>query len=65
MLSLELSTPLPTLPLELWNSRTLSPVLGEHIKCREVKAAIEDWMLECGCGRDSVIYALGGGKYSW
>ncbi|ODV91843.1 hypothetical protein CANCADRAFT_76748 [Tortispora caseinolytica NRRL Y-17796] len=34
---------------------------GETSKSRSTKAAIEDWMLENGCTRDTVILAVGGG----
>jgi pentafunctional AROM polypeptide len=34
---------------------------GEKSKSRATKAAIEDWMLENRCTRDSVLLALGGG----
>ncbi|CAO1630194.1 unnamed protein product [Parajaminaea phylloscopi] len=34
---------------------------GEMTKSREVKAAIEDYLLSRGCVRDTVIIALGGG----
>ncbi|KAK9353368.1 EPSP synthase-domain-containing protein [Lipomyces doorenjongii] len=34
---------------------------GEKSKSRATKAAIEDWMLENQCTRDSVLLALGGG----
>lgn len=34
---------------------------GEDSKCRTTKAAIEDWLLDQGCTRDTVLLALGGG----
>jgi pentafunctional AROM polypeptide len=34
---------------------------GEYSKSRATKAEIEDWMLEQGCTRDTVVIALGGG----
>lgn len=34
---------------------------GENSKCREVKAAIEDFMLLHRCNRDTCMIALGGG----
>ncbi len=34
---------------------------GEPHKNRDTKADIEDWMLAQGCGRDTVLIALGGG----
>lgn len=34
---------------------------GETSKSRKVKDQIEDWLLEQGCTRDTVILALGGG----
>lgn len=34
---------------------------GETSKSRQTKADIEDWLLEQGCTRDTVILALGGG----
>lgn len=34
---------------------------GESSKSRQTKAEIEDWMLEQGCTRDTVILAIGGG----
>jgi pentafunctional AROM polypeptide len=34
---------------------------GEGAKSREVKAELEDWLLEERCTRDTVILALGGG----
>merc|ERR1740121_3406349 len=34
---------------------------GEPSKSREVKSAIEDFMLEHRCTRDTVVVALGGG----
>ena len=34
---------------------------GEQSKSREIKQHIEDQMLELGCGRDTVIFAIGGG----
>lgn len=34
---------------------------GEESKSRKTKAEIEDWLLEQGCTRDTVILALGGG----
>lgn len=34
---------------------------GESSKCRETKAAIEDWMLLNRCTRDTILLALGGG----
>merc|ERR1740121_3354021 len=34
---------------------------GEPSKSREIKAAIEDFMLEKRCTRDTVVVALGGG----
>ena len=34
---------------------------GEEAKSREVKAELEDWLLEERCTRDTVILALGGG----
>ncbi|PRP75357.1 pentafunctional AROM polypeptide [Planoprotostelium fungivorum] len=34
---------------------------GEPTKCREVKAQIEDWMINNGCNRDTCVVALGGG----
>ncbi|WFD35885.1 hypothetical protein MCUN1_002753 [Malassezia cuniculi] len=44
-------------------SRLLSYVLqpGEESKCRETKAAMEDWMLEQRLTRDTVVLAVGGG----
>lgn len=36
--------------------------VGEHSKSREQKAAIEDWMLDNACNRDTVVIALGGGN---
>ncbi|TPX34464.1 hypothetical protein SmJEL517_g02883 [Synchytrium microbalum] len=44
-------------------ARILTYILppGEAAKTREVKAQIEDWMLEQRCTRDSCILALGGG----
>ena len=41
------------------NVVTLSP--GEHSKTRASKEKIEDAMLADGCGRDTVIIAVGGG----
>lgn len=38
---------------------TISP--GEQSKTREVKAKIEDQMFSLGCGRDTLMIALGGG----
>ncbi|PWN28555.1 Shikimate dehydrogenase [Jaminaea rosea] len=38
---------------------TLPP--GEMTKSRQVKEEIEDWMLEQGCVRDTVLIAFGGG----
>lgn len=38
---------------------TLPP--GETSKSRQVKEEIEDWMLEQGCVRDTVLIAFGGG----
>jgi pentafunctional AROM polypeptide len=34
---------------------------GETSKSRKTKAAVEDWLLQQGCTRDTVILALGGG----
>ncbi|EDK39573.2 hypothetical protein PGUG_03671 [Meyerozyma guilliermondii ATCC 6260] len=34
---------------------------GENNKSRETKAAVEDFLLESGCTRDTVILAVGGG----
>jgi pentafunctional AROM polypeptide len=34
---------------------------GEEAKSREVKAELEDWLLESKCTRDTVVLALGGG----
>lgn len=34
---------------------------GEQSKTRETKASIEDWMLQQGCARDTVLIAMGGG----
>lgn len=34
---------------------------GETSKSRSTKAAVEDWMLERKCTRDTVVIALGGG----
>ena len=34
---------------------------GEQAKSRQVKAEIEDWLLENRCTRDTVILAFGGG----
>lgn len=34
---------------------------GETSKSRGVKAEVEDWMLQQGCTRDTVLLALGGG----
>ncbi|WPG99967.1 pentafunctional arom polypeptide [Acrodontium crateriforme] len=34
---------------------------GETSKSRKTKAVIEDWLLQQGCTRDTVILALGGG----
>lgn len=34
---------------------------GENNKSRETKAAVEDFLLELGCTRDTVILAVGGG----
>lgn len=34
---------------------------GEESKSRQTKAAIEDWLLEQRCTRDTVLLALGGG----
>ena len=34
---------------------------GEENKTRETKAMIEDQLLSLGCGRDTVLIALGGG----
>mmetsp|Transcript_73116 Transcript_73116/g.191659 ORF Transcript_73116/g.191659 Transcript_73116/m.191659 type:complete len:389 (-) Transcript_73116:38-1204(-) len=34
---------------------------GESTKCREIKAKLEDFMLEHRCNRDTVVVALGGG----
>ncbi|KAJ3096788.1 3-dehydroquinate dehydratase (3-dehydroquinase) [Phlyctochytrium planicorne] len=44
-------------------SRVLTFVLppGESVKTREVKAQVEDWLLERKCTRDSCMVALGGG----
>jgi len=44
-------------------SRFLAHVIppGETSKCREGKAAIEDYLLSQSCTRDTVILALGGG----
>jgi 3-dehydroquinate synthetase len=36
--------------------------IGEHSKSRAQKEAIEDWMLDHACNRDTCIIALGGGK---
>lgn len=38
---------------------TLPP--GEQSKCREMKAVLEDWLLDHRCTRDTVVLALGGG----
>ncbi|KAK9477156.1 EPSP synthase-domain-containing protein [Lipomyces japonicus] len=45
------------------STRLLSYVVppGEASKSRHTKAAIEDWMLEAKCTRDTVVLALGGG----
>jgi len=40
---------------------TFQVVAGEASKCREVKAAIEDFMLLHRCNRDTCMIALGGG----
>mmetsp|Transcript_26695 Transcript_26695/g.45690 ORF Transcript_26695/g.45690 Transcript_26695/m.45690 type:complete len:428 (+) Transcript_26695:43-1326(+) len=40
---------------------TYQVAAGEGSKCRETKAAIEDFMLEHRCNRDTVMIALGGG----
>lgn len=34
---------------------------GERSKSRETKAEVEDWLLQQGCTRDTVLLALGGG----
>ncbi len=34
---------------------------GEHSKSRELKRSIEDMMFALGCGRDTIMIALGGG----
>ncbi|KAI7906867.1 3-dehydroquinate synthase-domain-containing protein [Cokeromyces recurvatus] len=34
---------------------------GEQTKCREVKASIEDYLLDQSCTRDTCLIALGGG----
>lgn len=34
---------------------------GETSKSRKTKAAVEDWLLQQGCTRDTVLLALGGG----
>lgn len=34
---------------------------GERSKSRKTKAQVEDWLLEQGCTRDTVLLALGGG----
>ncbi|EKG18845.1 Shikimate kinase [Macrophomina phaseolina MS6] len=51
------SSPSPSSP------RLLTHVVppGEGSKSRETKASIEDWMLQQGCTRDTVVVALGGG----
>ncbi|ORY64270.1 EPSP synthase-domain-containing protein [Pseudomassariella vexata] len=40
-------------------TKTIPP--GETSKSRETKAEIDDWLLEQGCTRDTIIIALGGG----
>ena len=40
-------------------SKILSP--GEQMKCRIVKAEVEDWLIKNRCGRDATLVALGGG----
>lgn len=42
-----------------WLTRVIPP--GETSKSREMKASLEDWLLENRCTRDTVILALGGG----
>eukprot|EP01060_Flectonema_neradi_P004458 TRINITY_DN12889_c1_g3_i1.p1 TRINITY_DN12889_c1_g3~~TRINITY_DN12889_c1_g3_i1.p1 ORF type:complete len:1520 (+),score=376.75 TRINITY_DN12889_c1_g3_i1:67-4560(+) len=41
------------------SSKVLSP--GEQMKCRIVKAEVEDWLISERCGRDATLIALGGG----
>ncbi|PLW27304.1 hypothetical protein PCANC_26112 [Puccinia coronata f. sp. avenae] len=45
------------------SARLLTYILppGEQSKCREMKAILEDWLLDHRCTRDTVILALGGG----
>lgn len=45
------------------SARLLTYVLppGEQSKCREMKAVLEDWLLDHRCTRDTVVLALGGG----
>ncbi|POW11604.1 hypothetical protein PSTT_05186 [Puccinia striiformis] len=45
------------------SSRLLTYILppGEQSKCREMKAVLEDWLLDHRCTRDTVVLALGGG----
>lgn len=53
---------------KLWHNVPKAPVIlkyeieaGEASKSREVKAAIEDFMLANRCTRDTIVVALGGG----
>ena len=43
------------------NPVVLSFPAGEASKSRETKAFLEDEMLQAGCNRDTVLFALGGG----
>jgi len=45
------------------SARLLTYILppGEQSKCREMKAVLEDWLLDHRCTRDTVVLALGGG----
>ncbi|EFP93820.1 uncharacterized protein PGTG_19855 [Puccinia graminis f. sp. tritici CRL 75-36-700-3] len=45
------------------SARLLTYILppGEQSKCREMKALLEDWLLDHRCTRDTVVLALGGG----